>query len=66
MIEALAVAEELVVALGAADAVAVPLRAEELLGGAGAGGPKQPESAKRAQTPKTLNAGGMDLDIRPP
>jgi hypothetical protein len=34
--------------------------------GAGAGGPKQPASAKRAQTPRTLNAETPGLVMMPP
>ncbi|MBP1234555.1 hypothetical protein JOE40_000022 [Arthrobacter sp. PvP102] len=44
----------------------VVVAAAELPVGAGAGGPKQPESENRAQSPKTLNAVSLGLVMVPP
>jgi hypothetical protein len=49
-----------------AEGLAVALGAAELLVGAGAGGPKQPESPSRAQSPRTLNAESPGLAMTPP
>ncbi|WP_427173815.1 hypothetical protein [Arthrobacter sp. 92] len=45
---------------------AVVVGAAELLEGAGAGGPKQPESANRALNARTLNAESLGLVMMPP
>jgi hypothetical protein len=60
------VTDGLVGAEGLAEGLAVALGAAELLVGAGAGGPKQPESPSRAQSPRTLNAESPGLAMTPP
>ncbi|GAA4039340.1 hypothetical protein GCM10023063_25830 [Arthrobacter methylotrophus] len=65
-IDGLLGADGLAVALRVATGVAVALGVEELLVGAGAEGPKQAESAKRAQAPRTLNAASLRLAMMPP
>ncbi len=59
-------ADGLAVALGVVTGLAVALGVEELLVGAGEGGPKQPESAKRAQTPRMLNVESLRVVMMPP
>jgi hypothetical protein len=54
------------VALGAADCVADAVAAADSLVGGGAGGPKQPASANRAPTPRTLSAVNLGLVMMPP
>jgi hypothetical protein len=67
---AVGVAEGLVaeglVAEGLAEGLAVALGEAELLVGAGDGGPKQPESVSRAQTPRTVDAESPGLAMTPP
>ncbi|MBP1137289.1 hypothetical protein JOE31_003521 [Arthrobacter sp. PvP023] len=63
------VADGLAVVVGAAELLAgddVVVAAADVLVGAGAGGPKQPESPNRAQTPRTLNAVSLGLVMMPP
>jgi hypothetical protein len=54
------------VALIEEEGLAVVVGAAELLEGAGAGGPKQPESANTAQSPRTLDARRLGLLMVPP
>jgi hypothetical protein len=54
------------VAEGLAEGLAVALGEAELLVGAGDGGPKQPESVSRAQTPRTVDAESPGLAMTPP
>jgi hypothetical protein len=52
--------------LADAEGLAVALGSAEVFVGAGAGGPKQPERANRAQTPRTLTADSLGLVMMPP
>lgn len=55
----------LAVALWVADGVGVAVGAAELVVGDGDGGPKQPVSAIRAESPITLNTGSLGLVMMP-
>jgi hypothetical protein len=67
------VADGLAVVVGAVELLVgddvvggVVVGAADVLVGAGAGGPKQPESENRAQSPRTLNAVSLGLVMMPP
>lgn len=60
-----AVVDGVIDGLADAEGPAVALGPAEVFVGAGAGGPKQPERANRAQTPRTLTADSLGLVMMP-